>query len=111
MRQEAEVLEDHRPVIAPRVAELPARHRRARHAIDVDFSRGRLDQAGETPDERGLAAARQAHHHEGLTGLDVEGDALNGSRVSEIGYAAVPTGSRRSSDARRSRRPSKDREQ
>ena len=49
-------------------------------AVEEDLAEGRLDQAGQAADERGLAGARQAHDHEDLAGLDLERDVAHGDR-------------------------------
>ena len=81
MRQQAEVLEDHRE---PAPTQLPQALRAGLAdvlAVEVDLAGRRFDQAGETADQRRLAAAGQAHHHEDLAGLDIEGDVADGSRA------------------------------
>jgi len=72
--QQPEVLEDHREAVPAEVAE-PLRVRLADVlAVEADLAERRLDEPGEAPDERRLAAAREAHHDEDLARPDVERD-------------------------------------
>src|SRR5439155_14708467 len=74
VREQAEVLEDHRRGVPAKVAELRAG--RSGHALpgDLDGTRGRLDQADQRAHERRLAGAREAHDDEYLARPDVERD-------------------------------------
>ena len=75
VREQAEVLEDHRDGVAAQLAQLPASAASITSAAaDGDLAGGRLDQPDQRPDERGLARPGQAHDHEHLAGLDLERD-------------------------------------
>ena len=67
VREQPEVLEDHRHVRAAELRAAPPASR-AEHvlAADLDLARRRLDQPVSAADERRLAAAREAHDDEDL---------------------------------------------
>ena len=74
VREQAEVLEHHRRGVPPQLQQLVAARGRDVAAVDLDATRGRLDQPDQRADERRLAGAREAHHDEDLAGIDVERD-------------------------------------
>ncbi len=81
MGQQAEVLEDHREPPPAQLAQALGRSAlRDVLAVEQDLAGGRLDEPGHAPDQRGLAAAGQAHHDEDLAGPDVEADVAEGDR-------------------------------
>ena len=63
---------------------LPGRHRRHVLAVDQDPAGGRRLEAGEHPQQRGLAAARRAQQGEELALVDVEADIVDGVDVAEL---------------------------
>ena len=78
MREQAEVLEDHRDGVA---AQLPQLRAVGLHDVmtgDLDAPRRRLDQADERPHERRLAGAGEAHDDEHLSRPDLERDVADG---------------------------------
>ena len=78
VRQQAEVLEDHRDLVA---ADAPAAPRvdiaATSLAVESDPARGRLDEPGQAAHQRRLAGAGQAHDDEDLARRDVERDVLD----------------------------------
>ncbi len=74
VREQAEVLEDHRDGVTPKLPELgPARlHHVA--AGDFDLARRRLDEPDQRADERRLAGTGKAHHDEHLARPDFDRD-------------------------------------
>ena len=70
--QQAEVLEDHAEPVPSQLAQPSLVHLDDVVAVEQDLARGRLDEPGQAADERGLAAARQAHDDEDLAGPDIE---------------------------------------
>ena len=77
VREQPEVLEDHRHVMPAQLTQPCRRHRAYVLAVDDDLTGGRLDQAGQTPHQRRLAGARQAHHDEDLALVHVKGHVLD----------------------------------
>ena len=77
VRQQPEVLEDHRDVVAAQVAQLGGRRGGDVVVGQPDLPGRRLDQARQAPHERRLARAGEPHDHEDLAGGDVEGDVLD----------------------------------
>ena len=82
--QQAEVLEDHREappaqLAKPLLARLPDVL-----AVQLDRAERRLDEPGQAPDERRLAAAREAHDDEDLARLDVERDVVDRDRAAVL---------------------------
>ena len=80
VRQQPEVLEDHREATPAQLAEPLLVRGTDVLAVEEDLAQGRLDQPGEAADERRLAAARQAHDDEDLARADVERDVADGDR-------------------------------
>ena len=74
VRQQPEVLEDHRGMGAPQVTQLGLAGLHHVTPVDDHLAGGRLDQPGQTAHQRGLAGAGEPHHHEDLAGRYVEGD-------------------------------------
>ena len=72
VREQPEVLEDHRDRVAAQLAQLCRTGCRHVLATDPDRSRRRLDQPDERADERRLPRAREPHHDEDLARPDVE---------------------------------------
>ena len=84
VRQEAEVLEDHRGVGAPQVAELALAGLDDVVAVHHDLAGGRLDEPGQQPDQRGLPGAGEAHHDEDLAGRYVERHVLDADHAAGL---------------------------
>ena len=84
VRQQAEVLEDHRDLAAPGVEQGRVGHAGDVLAVELDGARGRLDQPGQQPHQRGLAGAGEPHHHEDLAGRHVEGDVADADDVAGL---------------------------
>ena len=78
VREQREVLEDHRHVLGPQPPQLLVVELRDVLAVDLDRSPGGLDEAVEHADHGRLARSRQAHHHEQLALVDVEADVPHG---------------------------------
>ena len=78
MRQQPEVLEDHREAVAPQLAHLLGVLREDVLAVEEDLAEGRLDQPRQAPDEGRLAAAGQAHDDEHLALANVEAHVADG---------------------------------
>src|SRR5262249_52743318 len=81
VREEPEVLEDHRHFRATELAQRASVRTEDVLAADADRARRRLDQACDAADEGRLAAAREAHDDEDLAAGDVEGDVPRGDRA------------------------------
>ena len=77
MGQQAEVLEHHGHLVPPEVDQLALAHRGHVGAVDHDLPRGRLHQPRDAAHQRRLAAAREAHDHEGLALPHLEGHVLD----------------------------------
>ena len=77
VRQQPEVLEHHRHVVAAQLAQRFVVGAGDVLAVDRHRARGRLDQPGEQRTSVDLPGAGQAHHHEHLARRDVEGDVLD----------------------------------
>lgn len=82
MRKQPEVLEHHRPVPSANSCELLEREAEDFVAVDGDASGCGFYQARDAANQRGLAAAGEPHHDEGLAGPHLERDAVHGSEVS-----------------------------
>ncbi len=78
VREEAEVLEDHRDGVAPQLAELVAIG--AHHVVpgDLDLPGRRLDEPDQRAHERRLARAGEPHDDEDLARPDLERYVLDG---------------------------------
>ncbi|BFO14685.1 hypothetical protein SHKM778_10730 [Streptomyces sp. KM77-8] len=85
VRQQAEVLEDHRGPVPAQGAQPGPVHGADVLAVDDDGAGGRLDQPGETAHQCGLAGAGQAHDDEDLALADVEGHIADGGRAAGAG--------------------------
>ena len=72
--KEAEVLEDHREFRAPQVTQLLVIRLEDVFALDDDFTRCRVHEAGEAAHEGRLARAGESHDDEDLALGDIEGD-------------------------------------
>ena len=84
VREQAEVLEDHRDGAAAQRTQLVGVGARDVAAGDRHLPGGRLDQAHEGAHERRLARARETHHDEHLAGPDLEADVANGRDASGL---------------------------
>ncbi len=93
VRQQREVLEDHRDPPVAHLAQLGRRQRREVAPVERDRAGGRLDEPVEHPQHRRLARARQPHQHVQLAPADGQRDVPDGD-------GAAPA---RSSRARRLR--------
>jgi hypothetical protein len=82
VRQQPEVLEDHRGAVAAQFAQARLVHGADVLTVDRERPGGRLDEAREAAYERGLARAGQAHHDEDLALADLE------AHVADSGGAA-----------------------
>ena len=74
VREQPEVLKDHRRRVAAELQELVAGRGDHVAPVELDASGGRLDQANQRPDERRLARAGEAHDDEHLAGVHLERD-------------------------------------
>ena len=103
VRQQAEVLEDHREAGAAQFAQ-PRRRRPCRMSSPLTrtLPGGRLDQPGQAPHERRLARARQPHDDEHLARGHVEARRRGRRRRSR---SALSSSCGLSSASRRARRP------
>ena len=79
MRQQTEVLEDHRHLMTAHLEQLVVVGLGHVDTTDQHGAGRRLDQSREAPDEGGLAATRQAHHDEALPRGDIEFDVTHGN--------------------------------
>ena len=77
-RQQARLLEDDADLLV---------RRGDRHAVEHDLALGRRVEAGDGAQQRGLAAARAADHHDDLARRDVERDAVERAHAVGIGLA------------------------
>ena len=78
MREQSEVLEHHADLGAPHPPQLVVVHLHDVLTIDEHLAGGRVVDPIDHADERGLARARQAHHHEDLALGDIERDVAHG---------------------------------
>ncbi len=83
--QQAEVLEDHRHLLAAYVAQLARRGGRDVHPVERHRAAGRLDEPRQQPDQRRLPRPGQAHHHEDLARRHLEGDVLDPDHAVGLG--------------------------
>jgi hypothetical protein len=84
VRQQPEVLEDHRESMPSELAETRLIGFPDVLAVEQNLSGGRLDEAGQATDQSGLAAAGEAHHDEDLARPDIEGDVAHGHGSPEL---------------------------
>ena len=85
LRQQAEVLEDHGHLVPAQVAKgLPVELGDV-FAVEQDLAGRGLDEPVQAADHGGLAAAGQAHDHEGLALFDVEAGAVDGHGAAGFG--------------------------
>ena len=84
MRHQAVVLEDHRDLFPAKVGQRLIAHAGDVFSVNGDLPGRRFDQADEAPDHGRLAAAGQAHDHEGLAGLHLEVDVLKGNHEPQL---------------------------
>ena len=84
MGEQPEVLEHHCGLAAAELGELLVVVPEHVLAVYPDFARGGLDEADEAANERGLAAARQAHYHERFAKPHVEADVLERNHASQF---------------------------
>jgi len=73
------MLEDHGDFVASQLAQLGFGHLRQRSAVDLESASGGGQEPVDHADERGLAAAGQAHDDENLAGFYVERGVDDGS--------------------------------
>ena len=78
VREQAEVLEDHRDRVPAELEQLVAVGGDHVAAVDLDRPCGRLDQPDQRADERRLAGAGKAHDDEHLARVDVDRDIADG---------------------------------
>jgi hypothetical protein len=84
VRHQRERLEHHADVLAAQRAQLGVGVFVDVGAVDHDAARGRLDQPVQEAHQRRLARARQAHDHEDLAGLDLEGGIEHADRLARL---------------------------
>ena len=72
VRQQPEVLEDHRDFATAQLAQRGVIHRGDFAAADPNLARGRLNQSVDAAHQRRFAAAREAHDDEDLAAPDIE---------------------------------------
>src|SRR5712691_3511804 len=84
MRQQPEVLEDHREAVSPQLAEPRLVGLADVFAVEEDLAGGRFDEPGQAANQGRLATAGQAHDDEDLARLDIEGDVANGDGGPEL---------------------------
>lgn len=85
VRQEAEVLEDHRGAVAAQFAQPRLVHGADVLAVDDDRAGRRLDEPGQTAYEGRLARAGQAHDDEDLALAHIEAHVPDGGRAAGTG--------------------------
>jgi hypothetical protein len=84
VRQQPEVLEDHRDRVPAQLAQCRAVGGHHVRSQDLDRTRGGLDEPDQRADERRLARPGQAHHDEHLAGPDVERDVADRHGVARL---------------------------
>ena len=84
VRQQRELLEHHRRLVAAEFAQVVARHLQHIDAVNEHFAGGRVDQPVDVADERRLAGARQAHDHLDATGRHVDVDVLQAEHMAVL---------------------------
>ncbi len=77
MREKAEVLENHRHLVASHLTELLIVHVREVFAVEDDLAFGGLIEPGHTPDQGRLTRAGKPHHDKRLAAGNFEGDVAN----------------------------------
>ena len=77
VRQQAEVLEDHREAMPAQLAEPRLVGLADVLSVEEDLAGGRFDEARQAANQRRLATAGQAHDDEDLTRLDVKRDVVH----------------------------------
>src|SRR5215211_6235810 len=84
VREQAEVLEHHRDLVPPQLAQRLLAGVDDVLALEPDLAGGGLDQASQTAHQRRLARTGQTHHYEDLTWRHLEGEVAHGLDASGL---------------------------
>ena len=90
VRQQAEVLEHHAHLVPPQLQQRLVVGLRDVGAVDHHRASGGFDETGDAADERALARARQAHHHEHLARRHVEAHLAHGDHIAVLRFERRP---------------------